>query len=239
MKRWMLLVATLASATADAHPRHCEAADDIRGLDTCSQFGDWMPYGSAVFELGVSALSFRDDPADNISQTTTNGTTTIYRLTNVPGASQQVSGLGPRLRVTYAWSRTWYVVNQWDFANVVSGPPVRANISARGSTTMVDASTGGFAIEGDLLVGAHRRFGPISLSAEAGPGARDLYTEVDGLPMTMTQNVVIFPVQPKIDFWLDPSFSLGVAASIDVLHPDGATAGIVLGVHLMPYDMSR
>lgn len=237
MMRTLVIAASLAaSATAHAGRHHCHAVANVVGYPRCTRFGDWARPLSATFEVGASSLRFpMPSPATSVAAVR-DGVATTYQL---HAADPIATGTGFELRVGLAFSRTWYVVNQWDFAPVTGSAPVRVDATARGATTTTDAATGGFVVQSALLVGMHRRFGAWSVAAEAGPGVRDLYPIVDGLPdsTAIPRQLGYLAVQPELDYWLSPSLSIGLGASLAT--DSGLGAGLVVGAHLMPYDMSR
>ena len=225
-----------ASSPAEAG-HHCVAVADVVGYARCSRFGDWARPQSATFEVGTSVLRFRMPPPPATAEALRDGVPTTYAL---HAGDAMATGTGFELRAGLAFSRTWYVVNQWEFAPVSDGAPVRVDATARGTTTTTDSARTAFVMQASILVGAHRRFGAWSLAAEAGPGVRALYPLLaGGLPdsTAIPQQQGYVAVQPKLDYWLSPTFSVGVGASL--ASDAGAGIGVVVGAHLAPYDMSR
>jgi len=138
--------------------------------------------------------------------------------------------VGGRSRLSFGFGRTFYVASQLDFGAITREPA--ANVTER--ATMPSAA-GGRIVQGEMLLGAHRRYGQLTIAAEAGPGMR-VASFARPTPM---QAWFVLDVHPKLDLWLAPNISLGVIGGFDVVQHDGFSAALVLGFHVTPYDMAR
>ena len=237
------LALLLVPALAHAGGHHCRETSDVVGYERCGGFGGWQYGATLAWDLGVSALRYSPDQVDALQNIPlADGTTQTVHLHAAPGDARSVTAMGARLRAYIGFGRTFYLVNQTDLESVTGGPHLVADISEHGSTTTMDAGNAGFIVQGAMMLGAHRRFGLFSLSLESGLGVRFATYSASDVPLAAQppmQVSVLVPVQPKLDFWLSPNCSLGLIAGVDALHPSGLSGGLVLGLHVMPYDASK
>ena len=146
-----------------------------------------------------------------------------------------MSAMGARWRMAVGFGRTFYMASQLDVAAITSG--VRSGVAALGgSATMVTPASGTVAQE-VMLLGAHRRFGQLTIAMEAGPAVRFATYAPTAKPAMDGWFEV--ELQPKLDLWLTPNISLGAVGGFDLVHHDGFSAALVMGFHLTPYDMAR
>jgi hypothetical protein len=241
MKRLLLvLLVTGVSSIAEAH--HCREVSSIVGYENCGSFGGWSVGAMLAVEAGASALRYDADQIDATTSVMRDGTWTQYHVHAAPGDGRALTAFGPRVRMLFGLGRTFYLAGQLDVAWVTGGPHLVADISARGTTTTMNAGLSGGVMQGAFAFGAHRRFGAITLAGELAPGARFATYSATGLPDTVRmafQAGVVVVAQPKLDLWLTPNISLGLAAGFDLTHPGAVAAAIMLGGHLMPYDYAR
>jgi hypothetical protein len=135
--------------------------------------------------------------------------------------------VGPSERLAVGFGRTFYMASQLDIAAISGG--LRSGVAALGGSATTTTPSGGTVIQDVMLLGAHRRFGQLTIAVEAGPGVR-FATYTAGL---------LVELQPKLDLWLTPNISLGAVGGFDLVHHDGFSAALVMGFHLTPYDMAR
>jgi len=243
MKLELALALLVAPALAHAGGHHCHEVSDVVGYEQCGAFGGWRYGATLAWELGVSALRYSREQIDAMQNIPlADGTTQTYHVHAAAGDPRSVTAMGGRLRAAIGFGRTFYIVSQTDLESVTGGPHLVADVSAHGTTTTMDTASSGFIMQGAFLLGAHRHFGVFSLSLESGLGVRSATYSATDLPRTVQppmQFTLLVPVQPKLDLWLSPNCSFGLVAGIDALHPDGVFGGLVLGLHVMPYDASR
>jgi hypothetical protein len=144
------------------------------------------------------------------------------------------SATGGRTRLAVGFGRTFYLASQLDLAAITGG--VRPGVAALGGSTMPPTAAGGSVAQELMLLGAHRRFGQLTIAAEAGPGVR-FATYDTGRPAM--QGWFVLELQPKLDLWLTPNISVGAVGGFDLVQHDGFSAALVMGFHLTPYDMAR
>jgi hypothetical protein len=239
MKRLLVLAIIAAPVTAHAG-HHCHEISTIVGYEQCSRFGTWSWGATLAWEMGVSALRYSADEIDATAYAP--GSATSYHVVAAPGDDRAVTAAGLRLRSMLGFGRTFYLAGQFDYASITGGPHLVADVSMRGTTMTMDGGTGGFVMQSAMVLGMHRRFGSWGAAFEAGPGARFAMYTTKGLPDEVRlpgQAWFLVELQPRVDLWLTPNFSLGFVGSFDTLHPDGFAAAVVLGAHALPFDTAR
>ncbi len=242
MRRALVALVVLALPAAARAGSHCHEVSPIVGYQQCGWFGSWSFGAMAAWEVGVSALRFDADHVDATANAVgADGSTTTYHLTAAPGDDRAVTATGMRSRLSVGFGRTFYVASQLDLASITGGPHLVANVAERGGTTIMPTAAGGALVQGEMLFGAHRRYGQLTIAAEAGPGVRFASYTPAALPGAKPpmQAWFVVDVHPKLDLWLAPNVSLGVVSGFDLVQHDGFSAALVLGLHVTPYDMAR
>jgi hypothetical protein len=232
MKALLVVVALVAPRLADA--KGCHDVSRVVGYSRCSGFGWWSLTSALSWELGVASLRFDPKPIDT-SVTTATGT---YHL--VAADDRPITAFGGRFRSLIGFPHQLYLVGQFDIAPMTSGPQLVVDYAARGGpATSMLSTTGGFVSQDTVAFGVRTALGPITVGGELGPGMRIATWSARQLPDEVrapAQLWLLLEARAKADVWLSPDFSLGFAASTDVLRTGDYAFAITLALHAVPYD---
>jgi hypothetical protein len=216
------------------------ATSTIVGYERCGRFGSWGFGARLSFDVGATSLRLDGRAID--AREWVGRTATQYRYAAAPGDDRPVRAAGARMRWSLGGGRTFYMASQLDIMSITGGPELVADVSAHGETTTMIAGASGNVAQNVVLVGVHRRLGPVSIAAEFGPGVRlAWFTPRDllsGAPVA-SQDWLVLYAQPAAEVWLSPHITVGVQAGVDLLDHANMSAGLVLGLHVTPYDMAR
>ncbi|MDB4959767.1 MAG: hypothetical protein JWO36_7336, partial [Myxococcales bacterium] len=139
----------------------------------------------------------------------------------------------------FGLTRHLYLGGEFDWASITSGPRLVGDVTARGTTTTMGGSTGGFVAEGRMLIGMHATFGSITLAADVGPGLRIASYTTNELPDDLrppAQAWVLIDGHVRANAWLTPHVTLGVQVGRDLLRGDNVDVGMTFGIHFVPFD---
>src|SRR5438067_653244 len=156
MKAILFAIVLAPSIAAASH--HCHETSTIVGYERCSRFGGWSWGATMWWEAGAAMLRYSPKLIDATSSVpNADGTYTQYRVTAAPGDPRELTATGGRLRSQMGLGRHFYLGGEATIAPVTSGPHLVANVSARGTTTMMDTGTGGTIFQNFMFVGYHTR----------------------------------------------------------------------------------
>jgi hypothetical protein len=235
-------LAVVAPGIASASHR-CHETSNVVGYQRCSGFGWWTGGAGLAWELGASLLRIGPELIDAKASASTAGGTVDYHVHADPQDSRALVAEGARVRALVSLGRSLYIGSDVSIGPITRGPRLVADVSSRGITQTVPAAGGGIVMQMVWAFGMRRRVGSFTLGAELAPGMRIATYSSSGLSSMPIrppgQAWFVFDVQPAISYWLTPNVSLAAIGGIDFIHPDAASAGLVLGLHLAPYDGVR
>ena len=83
-----------------------------------------------------------------------------------------------------------------------------------------------------MVGGAHTRVGSLTLGADLAYGFRDTWVSSDrGMDVAGRKNEALLEARTRVDYWLGPSFTLGLVASTDLHERRDTSVGAILALH--------
>ncbi len=239
--RRLALVVLLVPALADARGGHsCRETADVVGLTRCSRYGAWWSNGGAglSWEAGLAGLRFDPGKLDQRTTLYDNGQPVQYHLLSID--DRPVTAYGLRLRATIGLPHGMYISETEVVAPVTGGPRLTADVIARGTTTTMDATTTGFVAQGGIAFGEQIAVDSIMLATEVVPGMRITTLHTAGLPdrLDAADFAFVLDVRQRAAMWVTPFVTVGVEGGVDLISR-GLSVGMVVGLHLIPYDYTR
>lgn len=239
-----LIVLALIARTAGA--THCRETSPILGRSHCSAFGDrWAhrPFmGLFAYEVGAVVARVAMPALDETGEVHNADRTATYHATSPKG---RLTAMGVRQRLGFRGPHEVFAVEMtgtWALHN----PTLTTSLADEPTTTQSDGSLFDLA----FVAGLHTRVGPFELGAELPLGVRligiggslpDGYTRCDnggtgkGCGYFVSQNQAFAEVRVRVDAWVDPQLTIGLAAGVDVVG-GGQTYALVIGYRAQLFD---
>jgi hypothetical protein len=215
-----LLVVIAVAAPRLAGAKGCRDVSRVVGYSECQRFGWWSTTSALSWDAGVSWQRFAAKP-----------------IGGTPADDRPVTAVGFQFRGLVGFPHQLYLVAQGDLANMLDGPSLLVDAAARVVTT-TPARSGGSVSQETLALGWRTPLGPLTVAGELGPGLRLTSWKAYVPEEIQLGGAWSFVLQARtvVDAPLSPSWSLGVAASGDVLHLGDYSVALVLGLHAVAYD---
>lgn len=238
-----VIVLALIARTAAAS--HCHEVSPIHGREHCGHFGArWahQPY-MGLFSYEVGAMVAR------VALPALDETGTVYNRTgsatyHATAPSARLTAIGPRQRMGFRGPHAVFALEMaggW----ALKSPTLTTELPD--STT---TSSGATFFDLALVVGLHTRVGPFELGAELPLGVRFLgvggslpggYTLCEGgsngkgCSYAVGENQALAELRVRVDAWVDPQVTIGIAAGYDVV-AGGQTYALVIGYRAQLFD---
>ena len=246
---WLGAIAVVlaVSSTASAGHSHCSEVSEIVGRRQCSRFGDkWASTDKPALwlEAGFVVRNFNATPIDKLSTVKIGGATHEYRVVGDP-STRNTTALTLSLRGTDRLG-FFYFGGELDIGGILAGSEARVVHDPDTTSKMATferRSTEYFAAR--AVAGLRLDLWRMSFATEIAPGVGGISyigkaqvgeTSKDA---NVVQWAALLEARSRIDVWVSPRLSLGIALGRSLRADDGYSVGIFVSGHQRPYDMRR
>ena len=246
---WLGAIAAVlaVSSTASAGHNHCSEVSEIVGRRQCSRFGDkWASTDAPALwlEAGFVVRNFNATPIDEQSEVKVGGATHGYRIVGDP-STRNTTALALSLRATNRLGFL-YFGGELDVGGILTGSEARVLHDPDTTSKMATferISTEYFAVR--AVVGVRLDLWRMSFASEIAPGVQAISyigkarVGDNSADANVAQWAAVLEARSRIDVWVAPRLSFGIALGRSLRGDDGYSVGVFVSGHQRPYDLRR